>query len=88
MSAAEWADAGGGSCILLSMSPDEDLGEGKPRLRVEAGLCADCVHGRRVASERGSVFLLCELALTDKRFEKYPRLPVLRCVGYERKTRG
>jgi len=64
-----------------------EKGEGQLGLRVEAGLCADCVHGRRVGSERGSVFLLCELALTDKRFEKYPRLPVLRCVGYEQKAK-
>jgi hypothetical protein len=39
---------------------------------------------RRIVSDRGSVFYLCELSKTDQRFPKYPRLPVLACVGYER----
>jgi hypothetical protein len=26
---------------------------------------------------------MCELSKTDPRFEKYPRLPVLACVGFE-----
>lgn len=47
-----------------------------------AGLCADCVHARRVESSRGSAFLLCQLSLTDPNFAKYPRLPVLSCLGY------
>jgi len=51
-----------------------------------AGLCADCAHARRIESERSSVFLLCELALTDSRFRKYPRLPVLSCHGYVNKA--
>jgi len=50
-----------------------------------AGLCADCVHARRIESGRGSVFILCELSLTDLRFPKYPRLPVLCCEGYKKK---
>jgi hypothetical protein len=29
-----------------------------------------------------SVFLLCELAAGDPRFERYPRLPLLACPGY------
>jgi len=47
-------------------------------------LCASCTHMRRIVSDRGSVFYLCELSKTDPRFPKYPRLPVLACVGYER----
>ena len=27
-----------------------------------AGLCADCVHARRIESGRGSVLILCELS--------------------------
>jgi hypothetical protein len=42
---------------------------------------------RRVESDRGSSFVLCQLALTDDRFQKYPRLPVLSCVGYEKEER-
>ena len=39
---------------------------------------------RRIESDRGSIFYLCERSATDARFPKYPRLPVLQCVGYER----
>ena len=49
------------------------------------GLCADCRHARPVESSRGSRFWLCELSFSDPRFPKYPRLPVLRCAGYEKK---
>ncbi len=47
------------------------------------GLCSVCLHGRQVASRRGSVFWLCELAVRDPRFRKYPALPVLRCTGFK-----
>jgi len=50
-----------------------------------AGRCADCLHARRIESAHGSVFILCELSLTDPNFAKYPRLPVLTCDGYEKK---
>jgi GrpB-like predicted nucleotidyltransferase (UPF0157 family) len=49
------------------------------------GLCADCLHARRLESARGSVFILCNLSLSDSRFPKYPRLPVLSCSGYRSK---
>ena len=49
-----------------------------------AGLCATCVHVRRVTSDRGSVFYLCQLSKVDPKFPKYPRLPVIECRGYER----
>lgn len=51
------------------------------------GLCADCVYSRNVKSDRGSVFLLCELSRKDQRFAKYPQLPVLSCPGYEKKQK-
>ncbi|MFZ0290549.1 MAG: hypothetical protein WBW98_11265 [Candidatus Sulfotelmatobacter sp.] len=50
------------------------------------GLCADCVHARIIKSDRGSMFVQCQLSFTDARFEKYPRLPVVTCTGYARKT--
>jgi hypothetical protein len=53
-----------------------------PTSRMPLGLCANCIHARRITSDRGSVFLLCELSKTDPQFEKYPRLPVLSCSGY------
>ena len=46
------------------------------------GLCFHCRHARRVPTAR-ALYFLCELAATDPRFEKYPRLPVLACDGYE-----
>jgi hypothetical protein len=47
------------------------------------GLCSECRHRQTIVSDRGSQFTLCRLALTDNRFPKYPRLPVLQCGGFE-----
>lgn len=55
---------------------------------VRAGLCATCTHVRRIESDKGSIFFLCQLALKDDRFRKYPRLPVLQCEGYEAISAG
>lgn len=62
-----------GQCI----SPDE---------RSRAGLCADCLHARKIKSERGSQFYLCELSKSDSSFPKYPRLPVIQCTGYKQEA--
>lgn len=32
---------------------------------------------------RGSAFVLCRRWETDRRYPKYPLLPVFRCDGYE-----
>ena len=48
-----------------------------------AGLCATCVHQKELHNDRGSVFSMCLRGLTDPAYPKYPRLPVLRCPGYE-----
>ena len=47
------------------------------------GLCASCVHAKEMRNDRGSLFLMCLLSRVDDRYAKYPRLPVLRCEGYE-----
>jgi hypothetical protein len=52
-----------------------------------AGLCAHCRHARRIESERGSVFMMCQLSAKDANYPKYPRLPVLSCAGYLRRER-
>jgi hypothetical protein len=49
----------------------------------DAGLCARCTHARVVGNARGSRFWLCGLSRIDARFPRYPRLPVLRCDGFE-----
>ena len=62
---------------------------GKVALRGMAesvGLCASCKHMRRIESDRGSVFYLCELSKVDPTFPKYPRLTVLSCAGYDKQT--
>lgn len=47
------------------------------------GLCASCKHVRLIQSDRGSRFYMCQLAATNPKFSKYPRLPVVRCSGYQ-----
>jgi hypothetical protein len=46
------------------------------------GLCARCEHARRVEAPR-ALYWMCRRSLTDARYEKYPRLPVLACPGFE-----
>jgi hypothetical protein len=48
-----------------------------------AGLCETCSHVRRIKSGKGSVFILCRRSESDRRYPRYPALPVLRCPGYE-----
>jgi hypothetical protein len=51
--------------------------------RVPPGLCGECRHSRRIETRRGSVFRLCERATSDRRYPRYPTLPVLSCAGFE-----
>ena len=46
---------------------------------IDPGLCARCEHGRSVTSSRGSTFWRCAVHDHDRRWPKYPPLPVLRC---------
>jgi hypothetical protein len=48
-----------------------------------AGLCDSCRHQRIIKTTRGSRFSLCERSRTDPAYPRYPRLPVLRCPGFE-----
>lgn len=50
------------------------------------GLCDTCQHARRIASGRGSAFLLCLRSKDDPHYPKYPRLPVVQCAGYDRRV--
>lgn len=49
------------------------------------GLCARCHHGQAVPGAR-STFWLCERSRTDPAYPRYPRLPVVRCRGFEQET--
>lgn len=47
-----------------------------------AGLCESCANVRVVDTRKGSRFYMCQLSEVDPRFPKYPRTPVLQCIGY------
>ncbi len=52
-----------------------------------AGLCDACRHQQVVRTKRSS-FSLCRRWKQDERFARYPRLPVLRCPGFEARAAG
>ncbi len=49
---------------------------------IAVGLCARCRHARLVETPR-SRFWLCERSRHDTSYERYPRLPMLECRGFE-----
>jgi len=53
---------------------------------IDPGLCGACLHVRRTGNARRSIFWLCERSLTDAGYPRYPRLPVLECPGFERRS--
>jgi hypothetical protein len=63
---------GSGQGYCVPMQPAERI-----------GLCSHCRHVQVIDSARGSSFYLCRLSLVNPAFAKYPRLPVLRCAGFE-----
>ncbi len=48
-----------------------------------AGRCASCRHLQVLRSGRGSTFVRCALSDQQEAFQRYPRLPVLACGGWE-----
>ena len=50
---------------------------------MDQSICEACSHMKEVTSGTGSRFLLCKLSQTDRRFQKYPPQPVIRCEGFE-----
>jgi hypothetical protein len=52
-----------------------------------AGLCERCASAWLVRTPR-SAFWLCGLARFDARFDRYPRIPVLACPGFEALPEG
>jgi hypothetical protein len=65
--------------VVVSKNFDADA----TRKLAQVGLCSHCLHMREIHSDRGSTFYMCQLSATDPRFPKYPRLPVLQCLGYQ-----
>ena len=54
----------------------------------DVGLCSVCRHARQQKTARGSRFWRCLRAEDDDRFVRYPRLPIVKCVGYEEASGG
>ncbi len=64
-----------------NLQPMSDL-SGEPRPPAGAGLCDRCLHQQIVRNTRGSVFSLCLRSRVEPAYPRYPRVPVLECVGY------
>jgi len=60
----------------------------EPAPGTRPGLCASCAEAEKAGNRRGSEFILCALSRTDRRFPRYPRLPVLSCDGYRPAAEG
>ncbi|HEX2096904.1 MAG TPA: hypothetical protein VHF50_05985 [Solirubrobacterales bacterium] len=56
------------------------------RAPVGAGLCDRCRHQKLVRNTRGSTFSLCLRSRTDESYPRYPRIPVVECAGYDRRS--
>ncbi len=54
-----------------------------PVLPVDPGLCRMCLHALVKSTNRGTAYLRCTRAAWDDSLVKYPRLPVIGCVGFE-----
>ncbi len=52
----------------------------------DPGLCAACLHARRLQNDRGSVFWLCEASRDYPELPKYPALPVRECIAFQPET--
>ncbi len=51
------------------------------------GLCGSCRYRREVIGRQGAMYVLCRRAESDSNYPKYPRVPMLRCAGYEERER-
>jgi hypothetical protein len=54
-----------------------------PVLSIDPGLCGACRHASVKGTNRGTAYLRCTRAAWDDSLDKYPRLPVIGCVGFE-----
>jgi propionyl-CoA synthetase len=63
--------------------PDPGGAEGWRKLGAGPGLCADCQYAKLTETRRGPAYLRCTRAEWDATLPRYPRLPVLKCPGFE-----
>lgn len=62
---------------------DDDMDGSYPTVvRAEWGLCAGCAHARAIPTVRGAVFVMCGKSEVDRRFVRYPVVPVRTCEGF------
>ncbi|MFA6240297.1 MAG: hypothetical protein WC655_05185 [Candidatus Hydrogenedentales bacterium] len=55
----------------------------------DVGLCRSCVYARRIAPPgRTKAYWRCGMSDKDAGYAKYPRLPVMKCGGYDCVTEG
>ena len=68
-----------------TMSDEATAGrDGWSRLGSPPGWCANCQHAKLNETRRGTAYLRCTRAAWDARLPRYPRLPVVSCVGFDR----
>jgi hypothetical protein len=53
---------------------------------VQKGICLDCKLAKIIISAKASRFIQCQKHFEDNRFAKYPRLPVMACLGFEKQS--
>ena len=58
------------------------MDDSRRELEARVGLCAGCVHAKRLTTKGGNAVFQCGLAASDPRFVRYPRLPMTSCAGY------
>ena len=68
--------------------PEEGWAKLGAQLGAEPGLCVTCRHARLNQTRRGTAYLRCGRSAWDDRLVRYPRLPVLRCAGFEARGGG
>jgi len=55
------------------------------KLGAAPGLCGSCMHAKLNQTRRDTVYLRYTRAAWDAALDRYPRLPVTQCEGFERR---
>jgi hypothetical protein len=51
-------------------------------IQLQQSVCSRCIEKRIVRTGKGSVFLLCQLGISNPSWPKYPPQPVRRCPKF------
>ncbi len=74
-------EANGQQQGTASLKKEEQQIELPPVLR--SSLCSRCTQSRIITSGKGSVFLLCQIGVSQATWPKYPPQPIQRCQKFE-----